>query len=148
MSYTEVRNAFHEAEFKRAKLALLISELDFIEQTAKRLVKNVPDPLPQIDGTLHWAWATRYNTMLIDQTLGDTFSFFSENVELWNLLCLVRDNAKHSNVVSEAFSQIVFLAMSNKPKLNEAHYELVRECAVSIVENAGKARELLKSLLS
>jgi len=147
MSYVEVRSAFHESEFKRAKLALLISELDFMEQTAARLINNVPDPLPEIDGTLHWAWATRYNTTLVDQTLGDTFSFFSDNLDLWNILCLVRDSAKHSNVACEAFSQIVYLAMDNKQKLNEGHYKIVKECAENVVKNAGKAKELLRGLL-
>lgn len=148
MSYHEVKSAFHETEFKRSKLALLISEIEFMKNTAERLLSNVPDPPPNIGGTLHWAWATRYNTTLIDQTLGDTFSFFSENIDLWNTLCVVRDSAKHSNVSCEAFSNIVFMYMTNKKQLNEDHYKTVRESAEEIVRNADKAKELLKELLS
>lgn len=148
MSYGEVRSAFHEAEFRRAKLSLLVSELDFMKQTAQRLLSQIPDPLPELDGTLHWAWATRYNTTLVDQTLGDTFSLFSDNLELWNTLCLVRDSAKHSNVACEALTEIAYLSMSNKKKINEEHYKLVQSCAKQIVDNSSKAIELLKEVLS
>jgi hypothetical protein len=148
MSYHEVKSAFHETEFKRTKLSLLISEIGFMKKTAERLLANVPDPPPDIGGTLHWSWATRYNTTLIDQTLGDTFSFFSENIDLWDTLCIIRDAAKHSNVVCEAFSNIVFMAMTNKKQINQEHYKTVRESAEEIVGNADKAKELLKGLLS
>ena len=148
MSYAEIRSAFHELEFKRSKLSLLISELDFMRTSAKRLLDNVPNPPPNISGTLHWAWATRYNTTLLDQTLGDTFSFFSDDIDLWNTLCLIRDSAKHSNVACEAFSGIVYWSMTNRANINNDHYSSVRESAKHVVNNVDKAISLLKNIAS
>lgn len=148
MSYHEVKSSFHDTEFKRTKLALLISEIGFIKKTAERLIENIPDPLPDIDGTLHWAWATRYSTTLIDQTLGDTFSFFANNIELWDVLCLIRDSSKHSNVACEAFSNIVFTRITNQNAINNQHYSTVKENAEEIVANSDKAIPLLNDLLS
>lgn len=148
MSFHEVKSAFKETEFRKTKLNLLISEIEFMLDTAKRVLEQVPEDREKINGTIHWAWATRYNTALIDQTLGDSFAFFSDNTLLWETLCKLRDASKHSNVACEAISNIVFMSMTNKSSLNEDHYNLVREEALRIASHAEKAKTMLRELLS
>lgn len=147
MSYSELKGAFQEAEYRRTKLALLISELEHITDSAQRLLDNVPEKLPKIEGTLHWAWATRYSTTLLDMVLGDAYSFIAEDPELWKLLCLIRESASHSNAACDAFSNIVFLSMSNKEKINQQHYDTVRQCAIDIVDASRKAMQKIKRFL-
>ena len=147
MSYSELKGAFQEAEYRRTKLALLISELEHITTSAQRLLDNVPKELPAIEGTLHWAWATRYSTTLLDMVLGDAYSFIAEDPELWKSLCTIRESASHSNAACEAFSNIVFLKISNNNIINQQHYGTVRQCALDIVDASGKAMEKIKRLL-
>ncbi len=148
MSYIEVRQAFQETEFRRTKLSLLLSELDYLKKVAERLLHYVDGSQAGPGEPLHWAWVTRYGTTLIDVTLGDVFSFLAADPQLWGNLAKVRDAASRSNVVCEAFSNIVYTPMTSKEYITTRHYQTVKECAEAIVANADKARQGLERLLT
>lgn len=149
MSYSEVKGAFQEAEYRRTKLALLISELTYIQTVASRLLSQTPDPPPKLEGqTLHWAWATRYGTTLLDMILGDAYSFVAEDPDVWPLLNKIRDAARHSNAVCAAFGSIVFLAMDDREAINRQHYKTVRDAALEIADGVTVALPRIQRLLA
>ncbi len=147
MTYFEIKSAFQEAEYRRTKLALLISEIEHLIMSANRLLENVPATITSPDGTAHWAWATRYSTMLLDMVLGDAYTFISENPELWKLLCQIRESASYSNAICEAFSNVVYIAMDNRESIIQNQYYRVRGSATIIIESSQKAIDSLKKLL-
>ena len=152
MSYSELRSAFQEREFRRTKLSLLLAELNHINKLATGLLKIYDEAAKQQhllkDKTIHWAWAIRYSTTVLDITLSDSYMFIAEKPELWTLLTEIRDSALHSNSACEAFSNIIYISITNRDVIVNQHYETVKSCAFNISEKYKEANPLITELIS
>lgn len=105
----------HVAQRQRAHRRRATSTRSYLIEIAERCLSAVPAIVPgDLSGTLHWAWATRYNTTLLDMALGDAYSFIAERPALWELLCKVRGAANRSIADAEALAGIVHLGMDNR----------------------------------
>lgn len=148
MSYTEVRQAFQETEFRRTRLALLMSELENMKIIADSVSKFVP--ANSDDGhAVSRSWTVRYDTMLLNVTLGDVFSFLSADPEIWKAMSEIRKAAIGSNSVCEAYTNVVFQGdpVSRKSATYQL-YSLMHEHAGTIERNVVFARERLRKLMA
>lgn len=147
MSYLEVRQAFQGTDFKRTKLSLLIAELEEMHEAADYLLDILPDKYDPEQGVLHQSWTTRFDTTLLDITLGDAFSFLTADPELWKLLNDVRGAARMHNATSEGIASIVHLSLNGTSGTYMQHYKFVREYCLMIskasLESSARILELM-----
>src|SRR6185437_16449459 len=132
MSFAEISIAFRESEFRRTGLALLISELEHMRETAEQLVADSSTGKTEAHPDRPWTWAVRYSTTLLDTTLGNTFPFLASDPELWKQLCTIREKARSSNAMSEAFAGVVFLLMSERTDIHDSRTRPLINCARDI----------------
>lgn len=148
MSYEEIRLAFQDTETRRAKLALLSSELAHIDWVAERLLAELPENL-STDGLVNdWAWMTRYPTMVIDTILGDAYSLVVDKTDLAVALTVVRDETRRSNEVAAVYSNYGFIRSTTDPQQRRKLYGLMRAAAHAIRSNVRHAKKMVDAVLS
>jgi hypothetical protein len=146
MSFGEIATAFRESEFRRTGLALLISELEHMRETAEGLLKDSAFGNTEAHPDRRWTWAVRYSTTLIDTTLGNIFPFLKGDAALWKLLCSIRENARSSNAMSEAFASVLFLRQTERITIYDSLTRGLIDCAKVISKDGQEAAVRLKQI--
>ena len=121
MSFSEVRSAFQEAEFRRSSLSLLVSELSHMRSVAEEMESSAKESGGDLAASPDrpWSWSLRYSTMLLDTVLGNSFHFLADDPSLWALLCKIREKARSSNALSEAIASAVFFRISERVPISD-----------------------------
>jgi hypothetical protein len=148
MTYDEIRLAFQDTENRRAKLALLSSELGFVRFVAQRLLKEVTENHSTDDLVNDWAWMTRYPTTVIDSVLGDAFSLVARKLDLWVALTALRDTVRRSNAVADVYSNYEFIRSTRDRQQRKKLYETMRQAALEIDGQAEQSKAVVDEELA